>query len=67
MGEMSGNRHVARFRAQAIANPFGRIVGLDITDRSELSQRIARAPEYLCRLLRAQLAAVPHDVRPRTA
>ena len=62
MREMSRDRDVPRFAAQAIANPVRWIVRLDITDRAELRQRIARAPERLGRLLRAELPAVPDGV-----
>ena len=63
--EVSGDRDVSCFATQTIADPLRRIVGLDITDRSELRQRVARAAEHLGRLFRAQLAAVPDDVRLR--
>ena len=62
-GKVSGDRDVARFRAQAIADPLRRIVRLQIAAHREFRERVARAPEFLSGLLRAQLAAVPHHVR----
>ena len=58
---MSRDQQIARFAAQAIANPLRRIVGLQIARRRELRERIARAPVGFGRFLRAQLAAVPDE------
>jgi hypothetical protein len=60
MWKVTGYEDVSRFFAKSFANPFRRIVGLKITRRRQLCERVARAPERLGRLLRAQLAAVPH-------
>ena len=67
MWKVTGDRDVSRFRMQAVTNPLWRIVGLDVARRSQFRQRIARAPERLGRLLRAQLAAVPDDRRTSPA
>src|SRR3954452_19502216 len=64
MWEMSGDGDVARLRAQPIANPLRRIVRLQILAHREFRKGIAGGPEFLSRLLRAQLAAVPDDVGP---
>jgi hypothetical protein len=61
---MSRDRDISRFAAQTIANPLRRIVRLQIAGRREFRERVARAPDRFRRLLRAQLAAVPHDRRP---
>ena len=61
MGKVAGDQDVARLSTQPFCNPLRRIVGLEIPRRTELSQRIAGAPERLGGLLRAQLAAVPDD------
>ena len=67
MREVTGDEHVAGFADEAIAYPLGRIVGLQIARRRQFRERVARAPERFGRLLRAQLAAVPDDRRPRTS
>ena len=69
MGEMSGNEDVARFAAQAIANPLRGIVGLEVARGRKLRKRVARAPVGFGRLLCAQFAAVPDDpgFAPRAA
>jgi hypothetical protein len=64
---VAGDRDVARFRSQAIADPLRRIVGLQIAAHRKLRERVARAPEFLTRLLRAQLAAVPDHVGLRAS
>src|SRR3954453_5857419 len=64
MWEVSGDGDVARLRAQPIANPLLRIVRLHILAHRKFRKGIAGAPEFLRRLLRAQLAAVPDDVWP---
>jgi len=65
--KVAGDQHIARLCPQAIADPVGRIVGLDVTRRGKISQRVARAPEGLGSLTRPQLAAVPDDRRPHAA
>ena len=60
---VSRDEDVARFIFQSIADPLGRIVRLQIARRLQISQRVARAPERLGCLLRAQLSAVPDDGR----
>jgi hypothetical protein len=65
--KVSSDQNVARFGAQAIAHPARRIVGLQIVRRSKLGKRVARPPERLGGLTRAQLAAVPDDRRSRTS
>src|SRR5262245_44138566 len=62
MGKMAGDQHIARLAAQAIADPFGAIVRLQIGGGTEWSKRIASSPEFLRRLPGAQLAAVPDDL-----
>ncbi len=64
MGVVSRDQNVPRFAAQPIAHPRGRVLRLEIARRRELCEWIARAPERVCRLLRAKLAAVPHDRGP---
>ena len=59
--KVSGDRDVSRFAAETIADPLRRIIGLKIPRRREFSQRVARVPHRLGRLLRAELAAVPYD------
>jgi hypothetical protein len=61
MVKVSGDQDVSRFSAKAIENPLRRVVGLKITCRREFRESIALAPEFLRSLLRAKLAAVPHD------
>ena len=61
MREMSGEQDVARFSMQPVANPMCGIIRLEIARRREISQRVARTPERLRGLLRAELAAVPDD------
>ena len=63
--KVSGDRDVARFAAQPIANPLR-------ADRRAADRAWRRAPPARCtrartpgRLLRAQLAAVPHHLRLR--
>ena len=63
--KMAGDQDVVRFTMQAIAHPLRWIVRLQITGGGQLSQRIARPPERLSRLLRAQFPAVPDDRRLR--
>ena len=60
---MAGNEDVARFTAKTVADPVRRVVRLQAARGRQLRERIARAPEGLRRLLRAQLAAVPDDRR----
>ena len=67
MGEVSGNEDVARFAAQAIANPLRGIVRLQVARRRELRERVARASVGLSSLLCSQFAAMPDDSRLRTA
>ena len=67
MRKVAGDQHIARLAAQAIANPVGRIGGLDVARRGKIRQRIARAPEGFRGLSRPQLAAVPNDGRPRAS
>ena len=67
MRVVSGDQDVARFAAQAIAQPRGWIFRLQISRRGELREGIARTPKRFSRLLRPQLAAVPHDGRFDTA
>ena len=63
MGEVSGDEDVARLAAEPITNPLGRIVRLQVACGRELRERVARAPERLGRLFRAELSAVPHHRR----
>ena len=65
--KMAGYEHVAGFSPQAIANPVGRIVGLDVTRRGEVRQCVAGPPEHFGRLTCPQLAAMPHNRRPNAA
>src|SRR5207247_7468981 len=67
MSEMSGDEDVARFAAEPIANPLRRVVRLEVARCRELREGVARAPEGLGRLLRAQLSAVPDHGRFCTA
>ena len=67
MWKVAGDRDVSRFRAESITNPLRWIVRLHVARCSEFRQRIARTPERLGRLLRAQFAAVPDDERSRAA
>jgi len=69
-GEMrvvTGDEDVASLRAQAVANPLGRIFGLKVACGGEGRERVAGTPECLGRLTRAQFAAMPHHVRARAA
>src|SRR5205823_6927077 len=61
--EMAGRDDVARFSAEPIAKPLRGIVGLQIARSGELRERVAGAPHGFGGLLRAQLAAVPDDLR----
>jgi hypothetical protein len=63
---VTGDKDVARFAAQPIANPFGRVLGLKIARRRKRREGVAGAPVRLGRLTGAKLTAVPHDrgVRP---
>lgn len=63
MREVAGNKNVARFGPKSIADPQRRVIGLEILGGRELSQCVTRAPKGLGRLLRSELAAVPHDIR----
>jgi len=65
--KVAGDQHIARLYPQAIADPVGQIVGLDVTRRGKLRQRVARAPEGLRGLTRPQFTAVPDDRRPHAA
>ena len=65
--KVSGDQNVAFFAAQSIADPLRGIVRLQIFRRGELRQRVAGVPQGIGCLARAQLTAVPDDVRPDTA
>lgn len=58
---MADEQNVARFTDETIANPRGRVAGLQVARRGELREWIARTPEGFGGLLRSQLAAVPDD------
>jgi len=60
---VTGNQRVSRLTTQPIANPFRRIVWLEIATGREFRERVARPPERFCGFFCAQLAAVPHDGR----
>jgi len=64
---VTGDEDVARFAAQAIANPLGRVVGLKVARRRKRCEGVAGAPERFGRLTGAKLAAVPHDCRVRAS
>ena len=64
--EVAGDQDVPRFAAQTVPDPLGPIRGLEILRSREFRQRVARAPEGLRRLARAQFPAVPHDEGPGT-
>jgi hypothetical protein len=64
---MTGDQDVTSLAPEPIADPGRRIIRLEIGRRLEFGQRVAGAPERVGRLARAKLAAVPHDVRSRTA
>lgn len=57
---VTGDEDVARLAAQAITDPFGRILGLEVACRREWREGVAGTPECLGRLTGAKLAAVPH-------
>ena len=63
--KVSGDRDISRFTPETIADPLRRIIGLQVARGREFGERVARAPHCFRRLLRAQLAAVPHDRRLR--
>ena len=63
MVEVTRDEDVARFGAQAIAHPLGRIVRLEIARGRKFRERVACPPEGFRRLARAQLAAVPDHGR----
>lgn len=63
MWEVASNKNVARFGPKSIADPERRVIGLEVLGGRELSQCVTRAPKGLGRLLRSELAAVPHDIR----
>ena len=65
--EVSRDEHMPRLEPKSIAQPNRRVVGLQIAGGRELRQCIARAPEDLRRLFRAQLADVPDHVGARAA
>ena len=60
---MARDQDVAGLAAQAIANPFGRVVRLQISGRAEIRQGVAGPPERLCRLTSAEFAAMPDNRR----
>ena len=62
-----GDEDVGRFATQAITNPLRRIFGLQISRRAEGRQRITGTPEFLGRLSRSKLPAVPDDFGARTS
>lgn len=64
---MPRKHDVARFESQAIGHPLGIVFGLQVAAGTELCQGVARTPERLSGLLRAQLAAVPDHDRFRSA
>jgi hypothetical protein len=64
---MAGDQQISRLAAQSIANPFRRVVRLQIARGRELRERIARAPEGFGGFFRAQFAAVPDDRRLHAA
>src|SRR5215467_8696762 len=61
MVKMSSDQDVSSLSAKPIEDPLRWIIGLEITGRGELCEGIALAPEFLGRLLRTKLAAVPDD------
>lgn len=64
MREVSGDQNVARLADQAVADPRRGIAGLKVARGGKLGESVARPPERFRGLLRAELAAVPEDIRP---
>jgi hypothetical protein len=65
--KMSNQQHVPGFADQPIADPVGRIAGLQVFSRRKLRQRIASPPESFGRLFRTELSTVPDYVRTNPA
>ena len=63
--KVSRYQHIARFRDEPVAHRRWRIARLEIADRAEVRERVARPPAGLGGLPRTQLAAVPDDGRLR--
>jgi hypothetical protein len=64
---MTGDQDVTRLATQAVADPFGRVIGLEVARRRERRERVANPPECLRGLAGAKFPAVPYHDRPRTA
>ena len=65
MRHVTDHHHLAGFRKQAVGDPRWRVVRQQPARGGELRERIARVPVRVGGLARAQLAAVPDDVRLR--
>jgi hypothetical protein len=64
---VSGDEDAARLAREAIVHPLWRIVRQQSTLRRQRREWIARFPEQLRGLARAQLAAVPDNIRLHAA
>ena len=64
---MTGDQDVARLAAEAVANPFGRIIRLEVARRRKIGESVTCTPECFGGLTGAKLAAVPDDRRTRAS
>ena len=61
------DQDVMRLATEAILDPLGRVVRLEVARRGERREGVANAPERLGCLPRAKLSTVPHHYRTRAA